>query len=411
MNLSKHSEDKELFSKNTMNLSKHSEDKELFSKKNKILKILNDILSYYESLNKNSNKIIKYKIDSYKKAIKSIEDFKEPIYNANNIKNLEYIGKGFYEKINEICKTGKLKIYENLKKNKKLDKLNSIKKFKKIWGIGDIAVKKIIDKRIYTIENLKKQIKNNKVKLTEQQKIGLKYYNNLNKRIPREEIIKYTIILKKYIKYIEKELNKNSNNKIILELHNAGSYRTGKKDSGDIDLILTINNDYNYTMNLSKRSGDKELFSGVKKKENTMNLSKRSGDKELFSEVQTKENINKIQKLFYNLLTNNNIIKETLSKGTEKSIYIVKLEDEKYYRQMDIAFIDNKYLPWYLLYFGSSKDFSKKIRFIASKKGYKLNEKGLFNKVNGKRIDFNPNNEKEIFDYLNIDYIKPEDRK
>jgi hypothetical protein len=44
-------------------------------------------------------------------------------------------------------------------------------------------------------------------------------------------------------------------------------------------------------MNLSKRSGDKELFSGEhRSKVNTMNLSKRSGDKELFSEVQTKEN-------------------------------------------------------------------------------------------------------------------------
>jgi len=45
-------------------------------------------------------------------------------------------------------------------------------------------------------------------------------------------------------------------------------------------------------MNLSKRSGDKELFSGERSsKENTMNLSKRSGDKELFSgERSSKEN-------------------------------------------------------------------------------------------------------------------------
>jgi hypothetical protein len=46
----------------------------------------------------------------------------------------------------------------------------------------------------------------------------------------------------------------------------------------------------NNTMNLSKQSGDKELFSGVSMKENTMNLSQQSGDKELFSGVSTKEN-------------------------------------------------------------------------------------------------------------------------
>ena len=45
------------------------------------------------------------------------------------------------------------------------------------------------------------------------------------------------------------------------------------------------------TMNLSKLSEDKELFSEVLTKENTMNLSKLSEDKELFSEEQSsKEN-------------------------------------------------------------------------------------------------------------------------
>jgi len=39
-------------------------------------------------------------------------------------------------------------------------------------------------------------------------------------------------------------------------------------------------------MNLSKRSVDKELFSGMQMEENTMNLSKRSGDKKLFSGMQ-----------------------------------------------------------------------------------------------------------------------------
>jgi hypothetical protein len=49
----------------------------------------------------------------------------------------------------------------------------------------------------------------------------------------------------------------------------------------NIDLIYILLDNKDNTMNLSKRSGDKELFFGVKTKENTMNLSKRSGDKEL----------------------------------------------------------------------------------------------------------------------------------
>ena len=45
------------------------------------------------------------------------------------------------------------------------------------------------------------------------------------------------------------------------------------------------------TMNISKQSGDKELFSGMLVKENTMNISNRSGDKELFFGTIVEENI------------------------------------------------------------------------------------------------------------------------
>lgn len=313
-----------------------------------ILKIFNKILNFHESLGKKGNISTKYRIESYKKAIKSIENYNKHIYNSKNVKNLPYIGKGFCNKINEISKYGTLKIYENIKKNKYT---NSLKKFQKIWGIGPIIAQEIINKNIYNIKNLKKAIKNKKIILTKQQKIGLKYYEDLNKKISREKITEYTNIIKKYIE----------NNNI--KIYNAGSYRTGKKESGDIDLIISYNN---------------------------------------YKQKYTQE-------YFYKILKDKNIIIDILSKGNEKSIYIVKFDDN-IYRQMDVAIIEEKYLPWYLLYFGSSKDFSKKIRMISSKLGYKLNERGLYDKKTNKRINFNPKNEKEIFDYLKIDYILPENR-
>ena len=95
--------------------------------------------------------------------------------------------------------------------------------------------------------------------------------------------------------------------------------------------------------------------------------------------------------------------------GLSKSIFIIKIGNYKYYRKMDVAFVEEKYLAFYLLYFGSGREFSKKIRGIASKQGYKLNEKGLFYK-NGKRVNFNPKEEREIFNFLKIEYISPEKR-
>ena len=316
--------------------------------KNLILKIFKEILFFHESLGKRGNISTRYRIDSYIKAIKTIEKYDKPIYDCKDVKDLPSIGKGFCEKIDEISKTGTLKIYEDIIKN---SDFKSFKIFLNIWGVGPEFAKKLIDKKIYNIKELKNAIKEKRIILNEQQLIGLKYYNDLNIKIPRDEITEYTNILKELIK---------KNN---ITLYNAGSYRAHKKESGDYDLIVSFKKD-------------------------------------------TLENVNNY---FYNLLINNNIIREVLSMGLSKSIFIIKIDNYKYYRKMDVAFIEEKYLAFYLLYFGSGREFSKRIRGIASKQGYKLNEKGLFYK-NGKRVDFNPKEEREIFDFLKIPYVCPEKR-
>jgi apurinic endonuclease APN1 len=316
--------------------------------KNKILNIFEDLLFFHQTFGNKNNSSTKYRIESYEKAIKIIKNLKEPIYHSNNVKNI--LGKGMIEKIDEINKTGTLKLYENIKKQ--ISKYKIIKNLTSIWGIGPKIAKKIAVKGIKSINNLKKASINKKIILTNQQKLGLKYYNNLKENIPNNEI-------KNTIKYINLLLKKN---KLNVKLYSAGSHRMKKEKSGDIDIILTY------------------------------------------------KNIDNIKNKFYNILFKNKIIKSTLLSGITKSIYIIKTIYNKKFRKMDIAFIEEKLLPWYILYFGSSKDFSKKIRIIASKKGYKLTEKGLFNKKSGKKINFVPKNEKDIFNFLKINYVNPENR-
>jgi deoxyribonuclease-4 len=315
-----------------------------------LLKIFTTILDYYEN---NYNIKNKYRIESYKKAIKVLNKFDKPIASSNDVKELESIGKGFIEKINTISKTGTLNLYENIKKNNRSLKLiNATKNFKKIWGVGDVLAKKIINKKIYNMDQLKEAINKNIIKLTDQQMIGLKYYDDLNKKIPYYEVTTYTNKLKRLLK----DYN--------INIYNAGSYLAKKEFCGDIDLIISYDND---------------------------------------------DNLKNLKDKIFKLLKKESIIKDILSSGNEKSIFIVKLNNYKDYRKMDIAFVKKKNLYFYLLYFGSGVDFSKKIRAIASKKGYKLNEKGLFDK-NNRLINFNPKSEEDIFKYLGVDYVKPEYR-
>ena len=69
-----------------------------------------------------------------------------------------------------------------------------------------------------------------------------------------------------------------------------------------------------------------------------------------------------------------------MSIGSNKIMGLTKLPDTvmntkpHYVRQIDIRLIPEKLLSWYLLYFGSGEDFSRKIRKIARDQGYKLDQ-------------------------------------
>ena len=321
------------------------------NKKDLILQIFEDLLDYHKTLN--NSKESEYRINSYEKIIKELKKLNK-INSINNLSNLDVLGQKSLEKIKTILETNKLPQHENIKKN--LNKIKTLKDFQKVYGIGPSMAKKLHENGVKNIDNLKKKVKTKEIILSNYQKIALNYYNNLIERIKYHEITKITNQLKKDFK----------NENIKCELLNAGSYAMKKANSGDIDYILVFKEkDYNY----------KELKEKVK-----------------------------------NVLIKNKYYIGNLLNGSEKDIYLLKMNKKSKVHQVDFGFVEEKNKFFYILYFSSSRDFSKKIRMMASKKGYKLNEKGLYNKKSGKLIDFQPKSEKDIFDYLDIDYIKPENR-
>ncbi len=331
------------------------------------IKIFKEVLAYHEKKVRdgaNNSKQTIYRIQSYKKVIATLEHYKKPIYSGENVKGIPSIGKSFQQKIDEIAKTGTLDFYEVIQREKKEHKENYemndiIQSFERIWGVGPQTARKWYAMGITSVNQIKNISEKDPTFLTEQQKTGLKYYNDLQKKIPRKEI-----------KYFKDILSKSFDKKNI-EIEIAGSYRMGKKESSDIDLIFICPDEYR---------------------------------------------ISKCQKMFLEKIKSLGIYKDILVEGKNKFIMIVELPDSnKKFKphishQMDIIFIKKDELPWYLLYFGSSQSFSRKIRLFASQKGYKLNDKGLFDKKTGRRIPFYPKSEKEIFDFLEYPYVKPENR-
>lgn len=308
-------------------------------KSNLFFEILNKELTTRVETEKNSFKIRAYK--NITNQLKNIE------LNDNEIKTIEDInkyditgiGKGIKTIIEDIL-SEKIKLKETTKED------TGIALFTNIMSVGIVKAKKLVSNNIYTIENLKDALKQNDKLLNEKQKLGLKYYEDFNVKIPRSEMMVHDQIIGNAINKI-----KNANYSIV------GSYRRGLSSSGDIDVIVT-------------------------------------------SSKNDSENI--LSKLVDNLKTIN-YISDDFALGDKKYMGCCKVCDK--YRRIDILYVSIDKYPFALTYFTGSKDHNIKIRKQALKLGYSLNEFGL--KKNGEYIETKIKTEKDLFSFLKVDYVEP----
>lgn len=93
-------------------------------------------------------------------------------------------------------------------------------------------------------------------------------------------------------------------------------------------------------------------------------------------------------------------ISRVLGRGSTKATVILKQGI-----QADVRVVPEEKFGSALMYFTGSKEHNIKIREIAMKKGFKLNEYGLFDRKTGKLIA--SRTEEEIYNKLDMDYIEP----
>lgn len=339
--------------------------------KENIIKNFKILIDYTNAIN---DKVSTFKIRSYSNVIKAIQKHSE-INNIEDVK-LALHNQGFknpksvIKKIIEILETGKLAVAV---KALKLPLVKSVHNLTKIYAIGPTKAKKVYSEfKITTIEELLdaqeqaiKIGKPNKI-LNKKQQIGLKYFNDLEQKIPRKEMIKYN----EYLTKIQETIN--DTYKLNMKLSINGSFRRGLKESGDIDVLITANNP-TYAYN--------KLIEILKK---------------------------------------NNVIIADLAYGKKKFMGLCKLPRYKIVRHIDIIQSDLSSYPFSQLYFTGSGGFNTYVRALANKEGYSLNEYCFSYYKTKKPIEISEikkkinkttfENENDIFKFLNITYVKPNNR-
>jgi DNA polymerase lambda len=236
--------------------------------------------------------------------------------------------------------------------------------FQNVHGIGNATANYLYKRNIRSIDQLRKH----QYLLTNTQKIGLKYYEDLIIRIPREECEMFLEEIEKVLfSFISKD---------IIKIEICGSYRRGKQTCGDVDFLITRKDD----------SGIDGILTHL------------------------------VDQLYLK-----GIMKETLTLSTKSSysntfLGICKLKDKLNNRRIDIKIYCKRLYPFALLYFTGSPYFNRSLRLYAKQIGYSLSDHGL---IPNNRAELNKEmenkiklieNENDIFKILGIDYINPEDR-
>lgn len=285
-----------------------------------------------------------FKVKAYNAVIDQLAASQKPIYSIEDLASFEHIGKGIKDKIQQIIETGSIEgINEtDLETTKVVDLLS------KIYGIGVVKATELYkDHGIKTIEDL--QLPENQALLNDKQLLGIKYYDDIEKRIPRKEMDKHRDLIASIMKIFPKT-----------KYEIAGSYRRGKPDSGDIDLIIS--------------SSEKWTLADIIK------------------EFKAK-----------------NYLKDDLAIGDKKYMGMCKLPRFKTCRRIDILYTEPERYPFAILYFTGSQNFNVNMRNIALGKGYSLNEYGL-KPIGGKKddqIDHVFRSEQDIFYFLGMKWVDP----
>jgi len=285
-----------------------------------------------------------FRARAYQKAQETIMAYPGDIMSPNDLKGKPGIGSTIMEKLNEYVQTGTLKVLER-------EKNNPVNILAEVYGIGPKKAKELVDNGITSIA----QLRENQQMLNDIQKVGLRYYEDVLKRIPRSEIEEYKSIF-------ESDFKKVATSDSKFEI--VGSYRRGAQSSGDIDVIIT--------------SDSPKVF------------------------------IN-----FIDELIKKKIILEILSRGPTKCLVMAKIPSSDSVRRVDFLYTGLQEFPFAILYFTGSKIFNTVMRHIALEKGYTMNEHGI-NKMEGKKkgdkVDHHFASEKDIFDFLGLEYKAPTER-
>lgn len=302
---------------------------------------------------------------SYYKAIPVIEKLPFKIGSVDQVKHLPAIGKSMQDHIHEIVTTGRFSKLEHFEQD---EKVRSVTLFGEVWGIGPATALKLYEKGHRILDDLK-----NEDSLTSSQRLGLKYFDDIKKRIPRNEVKDMEMLLQRVGEDILPG--------VLIVC--GGSYRRGKASCGDLDIIIT--------------HPDGESHKGF--------LSKY---------VQYLKNIKFLREdLIFSVHST-----EGTDSGVDTYFGLCTYPGREQRHRIDFKVYPRSIYAFGIIAWTGNDVLNRRLRLLAESKGYRLDDTGLFlvtMSTSAKRgtksiASVNLKTEKEVFDFLGFPWLEPHER-
>lgn len=315
---------------------------------------LEEMANTYQSMNE------KWRVLGYQKAIMALKKHPKPITSFEEAKSLYGVGERLAEKIWEIAESGELRKLNELTSQ---EENQAMTLFANIWGAGAQTARAWVMQGFRTLDDLRAR-----ATLTRNQQIGLKYYDELMDRMPREEAAQIEAVVKEAALSIQPGL-------VAIA---CGSYRRDKATCGDVDVLIT--------------------------------------------HPDGRSHANVYHPLLHQLHEIGFLTDDLVSMENEgphcKYLGICRLPgDNSKHRRLDIIIVPYEEYACALMYFTGSAHFNRSLRHLAGRMNMSLNEHALSSGVirsKGMKVNqgvrLHTPTEQSIFEHLGIPYRPPEER-
>ncbi|MGL6159684.1 DNA polymerase/3'-5' exonuclease PolX [Microbulbifer sp.] len=297
-----------------------------------------------------------FRVRAYRNAARTVRGYprgmSDLLEDGEDLSELPDIGKDLAEKIHVMVETGKLPLLEEVESHTP----PALSELMKIEGLGAIRVKTLYKKlKVKSLDDLKAAAQDGKIRQVSG--FGEKSEEKIRKHIERyaggqerTKLMDAEDVAKPLIEYLKKAEG-------IKDIIIAGSYRRRMETVGDLDILIT-----------AKRG-----------------LTGKKGDSSIMDHF-----------------TDYDEVAEVVSKGKTRSTVYLRSG-----MQVDLRVVPQVSYGAAQHYFTGSKSHNIAVRKMGVKKGYKINEYGVFK--GDKRIA--GETEKSVYEKVGLPYIPPELRE